>query len=269
MPSDWVRYWRAATAQVEAMHAHFTTHVYHLHSHESYSFGVTEAGAQAFRCRRSRHVSGPGMIMAFNPDDPHDGHAAADGGFTYRMVHIWPEYFAGLLADMTGRPGTPAALPLFRTPVTGAPEAVMSLRRLHAALTGPATDLERYERLTDTTRHLLRLASPRLSGSRAFPERAAAGPGTRSGTRRIAARVRDLIHDGETAGRRTGLAITDLAMAAGCSRYAACRHSAPCTGWPPATTSGSSGCGRRAGCSPRASLPRSPPPRRASPTRRT
>ena len=88
---DWARYWRADSAPVEAMHAHFTSHVYHRHSHESYSFGVTETGAQAFTCRNGRHVSGRGMVMAFNPDDPHDGHAAVDGGFTYRMVHIWPE----------------------------------------------------------------------------------------------------------------------------------------------------------------------------------
>ena len=77
------------------MYAHFSSHVYHRHSHESYSFGVTETGAQAFTCRHGRHVSGPGMVMAFNPDDPHDGHAARDGGFTYRMVHIWPDFFAG------------------------------------------------------------------------------------------------------------------------------------------------------------------------------
>jgi hypothetical protein len=93
---DWARYWRADGVPVEAMHAHFTSHVYHRHSHESYSFGVTEAGAQAFTCRRGRHVSGAGMVMIFNPDDPHDGHAAGDGGFTYLMVHIWP-----------GRTGTP------------------------------------------------------------------------------------------------------------------------------------------------------------------
>ena len=45
---DWARYWRADGVPVEAMHAHFTSHVYHRHSHESYSFGVTETGAQAF-----------------------------------------------------------------------------------------------------------------------------------------------------------------------------------------------------------------------------
>jgi hypothetical protein len=36
---DWARYWRADGMPVEAMHAHFTAHVYHRHSHESYSFG--------------------------------------------------------------------------------------------------------------------------------------------------------------------------------------------------------------------------------------
>ena len=57
---DWARYWRADRVPVEAMHAHFTSHVYHRHSHESYSFGVTETGAQAFTCRHGRHVSGTG-----------------------------------------------------------------------------------------------------------------------------------------------------------------------------------------------------------------
>src|SRR5579859_7716388 len=149
---DWARYWRADGVPVEAMHAHFTSHVYHRHSHESYSFGVTETGAQTFTCRNGRHVSGAGMIMAFNPDDPHDGHAATEGGFTYRMVHIWPEFFAGLAG--AGRP-----LPLFRVPVLADPVVARSLRCLHSALTRPASDLERYERLTATARLLVRHAS--------------------------------------------------------------------------------------------------------------
>ena len=52
---------------MEAMHAHFTAHVY----------------------RR---------------------HAAGHGGFTCRVVHIWPEFFAGLT-------GTGRGLPLFGSPV--------------------------------------------------------------------------------------------------------------------------------------------------------
>ena len=78
------------------MHAHFTSHVYHRHAHESYSFGVTEDGAQAFGCRNAQHVSAAGMIMTFNPDDPHDGHAVTEAGFTYRMIHVGPDLLAAV-----------------------------------------------------------------------------------------------------------------------------------------------------------------------------
>ncbi len=198
MPGDWARYWRADNAPVEAMHAHFSAHVYHRHSHESYSFGVTETGAQAFTCRHGRHVSGRGMAMAFNPDDPHDGHAADGGGFTYRMVHIWPELFASL----TGAP-----LPLFRSPVLEDRAVAAAVHRLHLTLTGPdpeTSELERYERLAATARLLVRHASGRDTA--------------RGGAdRRVAARVREII-------RASGeLTADDLAAAAGCSRYAAYR----------------------------------------------
>src|ERR1700749_2043624 len=172
---DWARYWRADGVPVEAMHAHFTSHVYHRHSHESYSFGVTETGAQAFTCRHGRHVSASGMVMAFNPDDPHDGHAAVDGGFTYRMVHIWPEF----LASLTGTP-----LPLFRSPVIEDPTMAASGRRPHRALPGRApgrpSEVERYERLAGPARLLVRPASGRE-------------PARRGAGRLVAARVRELI----------------------------------------------------------------------------
>ena len=199
---DWARYWRVDGVPVEAMHAHFTAHVYHRHSHESYSFGLTEAGAQAFTCRHERHVSGAGMVMTFNPDDPHDGHAAGEGGFTYRMVHIWPEFFASLIGD--------APLPLFRSPVIDDPVVARSLRRLHTALTAPASELERYERLSGTARLLLRHASAD-AGVRVRATDSGAG---------AAARIRELLHDASAA---ADLTADDLGAAAGCSRYAAYR----------------------------------------------
>src|SRR6185312_6779479 len=206
---DWARYWRADGVPVEAMHAHFTSHVYHRHSHESYSFGVTETGAQAFTCRHGRHVSASGMVMAFNPDDPHDGHAAVEGGFTYRMVHIWPEF----LASLTGTP-----LPLFRSPVIEDPAMAASVRRLHRVLTGPdseTSELERYERLAETARLLVRHASGRE-------------PARRGADRVTAARIRELIRASVAdpgAGDVSGGELTadDLAAAAGCSRFAAYR----------------------------------------------
>jgi len=189
---------------VEAMHAHFTSHVYHRHSHESYTFGVTEAGAQAFTCRRGRHVSGAGMVMAFNPDDPHDGHAAGGGGFTYRMVHVWPEFFTSLI-------GTAASYPLFGAPVIDDPAVARSLRTLHLALTGPdrnTTALERYERLAATASLLVRHATRIPAGTPRIPARC------------VAARVRELICDGYA---DADLTADRVAAVAGCSRFAAYR----------------------------------------------
>ena len=126
---DWARYWRAdqLSGPVEAMHAHFRSHVYHRHSHETYSFGVTDDGAQAFTCRGGHHVSTANMVMLFNPDDPHDGHAATGPGFTYRMILIAPDLVRELFAG-TGPP-------LFPTPVVNDPELARRLRQLHTALT--------------------------------------------------------------------------------------------------------------------------------------
>ncbi|WP_433540764.1 AraC family ligand binding domain-containing protein [Streptosporangium sandarakinum] len=135
MPRDWSRYWRSPRPGLEAMHAHFERHTYHRHSHETYSFGVTDAGVQAFTCRGGGHRSTAGMVLAFNPDEPHDGRAGDELGFTYRIVHLAPELVAGALSDAAGRP---VGLPLFPDPVVHDPVLATALRRLHAALLGGA-----------------------------------------------------------------------------------------------------------------------------------
>jgi AraC-like DNA-binding protein len=190
------------------MHAHFHGHVYHRHSHETYSFGVTESGAQAFTCRGASHVSTAGLVMAFNPDDPHDGHAATGSGFTYRMIHIAPCLLADALTDLTGRA---SGLPLFAEPVVADPALAAGLHRLHRALTGPASPLARSERLAAVAA----LAARHATGPRP------AGPAGLTARDRVAAadRVRAFLHDGDTA----QATLADLAAVAGCSRFAAYR----------------------------------------------
>jgi AraC-like DNA-binding protein len=202
-----VRYRRHPDLPLEVMHAHFVRHTYHRHSHDTYSFGVTEAGAQEFTCRGASHVSSAGMVMAFNPDDPHTGHAATERGFTYRMIHVGPELAADVLAGMNGRP---APRPLFADPVLDAPELAARVRDLHAALSGRASVLEQEERLT--------AALTALAG------RAAAPPSpnprlTTSSVSRIARDVRVYLHD------RYAAQVTsrEIANAAGSSRFAAYR----------------------------------------------
>jgi AraC-like DNA-binding protein len=223
--TDWSRYWRSADEPLEAMHARFTGHVYHRHSHDSYSFGVTEWGAQSFTCRHAAHTSAAGMVMAFNPDDPHDGHATTDRGFSYRMIHIGPALVTEVLSDITGRP---AGRPLFARPVLQDPGLARALYRLHVALTGPASPLERSERLTAAVATAARFAvrcppglaeaGPALTAA----DRALAGaaPGLRRGEiERTAGLVRDFL-DAHYAAQVTG---AELAAAAGRSRYAAYR----------------------------------------------
>ncbi|MFC4536078.1 AraC family transcriptional regulator [Sphaerisporangium dianthi] len=227
MGGDWARYWRAADRPLEAMHAHFTRHVYHRHSHETYSFGVTEDGAQNFTCRGAARTSAAGMVMVFNPDDPHDGHAADQVGFTYRMVHIGPELVAEVVGEAAGRR---MGLPLFTEPVVTDPLLADRLRRLHMALVGDgeATALRRDEVLDAAVPAMVRHASGRVPVSLAGRGRrpsdlAAVWPGAggragpaEAGTARVA---RELLHDLEG----DVVSANDLAAATGRSRFAVYR----------------------------------------------
>jgi AraC-like DNA-binding protein len=130
---DWARYWRAPGSSIEVMRAHFETHRYHRHSHDTYSFGVTESGAQTFNCRGARRTSAAGMVMAFNPDDPHDGHATDALGFTYSIVHIPDTAVIEILGDQRGRR---TGSPLFAEPVLHDHAAADALRTLRAAVAG-------------------------------------------------------------------------------------------------------------------------------------
>jgi AraC-like DNA-binding protein len=201
---EWSAYWRSGERPLEAMHAHFEGHIYHRHSHESYSFGVTDAGAQAFSCRGAAHTSAAGMVMAFNPDDPHDGHAGGSGGFTYRMIHVGPELIRDVLSDIAG---APAGLPLFADPVVSDPALALRLRVLHRALVGPAPTLRRDELLTAALAALVRRAATRAPVT---------GPGFPAGAAATAARARQFIRDRYA----SEITASDLAAAAGQSRYA-------------------------------------------------
>ena len=218
---DWARYWRAEDAPLEAMRAHFERHAYHRHSHETYSFGFTETGAQAFTCRGGRHRSADGTVMAFNPDDPHDGGPVDPAGFTYRMVHIGPELLSGVLADLAGRP---VGLPLFTRPVSAAPELSRRLaaltdallvaaapgKRSTDALLSGAGGLRRDELLAGTVRELVRL------GGRATPLARVSRPdAARLAVRARAALEAAVAGDGPAA----ETAVAALAASSGHSRF--------------------------------------------------
>ncbi|WP_280239204.1 AraC family transcriptional regulator [Nocardia abscessus] len=199
---EWVRYRRMPNRPVELMHAHFERHVYHSHSHETYSFGFTEFGAQSFDCRGAARTSAAGMVMAFNPDEPHNGHSTTEQGFTYSIVHIGTELVTDLLSDQAGRP---TGLPLFADPVLRDPVLTSALRRLCAGLTGPATALAADEALAASIAALVQRGArrPRVR-STARPDAA------------VARRVRAVLDDRYL----DPLSMDDLVEASGASRFA-------------------------------------------------
>lgn len=206
---DWARYWRDPDRPIEAMRAHFVRHVFHPHSHDAYSFAVTETGAQRFTCRGGDHTSGAGMVMAFNPDDPHDGESAAARGFTYRIMHLGPDLVRSVLTDAVGRS---AAMPLFPEPVRDDPVLRRAVLRLHTALTRGADDLVRDERLTETVTAMVRRGASRSGSADAAPGGSTPTPGGAAEVRRARAYLHDAYVDTVPAQR--------LADVAGCSRYA-------------------------------------------------
>ncbi|OPF79654.1 AraC family transcriptional regulator [Streptomyces antioxidans] len=196
------------------MHAHFFSHRFHPHSHDTYSFAVTEVGAQRFRCRGALRTSGAGMAMVFNPDDPHDGEAAAELGYKYRIVHIGPDVVGGVLADVAGGADGGAALPLFDQPVVSDPLLCRALLRLHTALVGGAGPLVRDERLTAAVGAMVRRGATGPLHARELPD----GSGAQA---RAARRARALLEEAHAQEAYAAeIPAVRLAEAAGCSRFA-------------------------------------------------
>lgn len=200
-----VRYWRDGTRPLEAMHARFHDHVYSPHSHDTYSFGLTDAGAQRFRCRGADHISAAGMVMAFNPDEVHDGRAAAELGYHYRIVHIGPSVVHDILDDACD--GRSRAMPLFVRPVLTDHVLTTRLQRLHATLLGSSSELVREEHLTAAV-----LAMAERGATRAPRPRPLAWTQQRKAARLARVVIEEALLEPVSAHH--------LALAAGCSRFA-------------------------------------------------
>lgn len=203
---DWASYWRAADGGLESMRAHFERHRYHRHSHDAYSFGVTECGAQAFRCRGENRTSAAGMVMAFNPDDPHDGHAASEPGFTYRIIHVEPTLVADILRDS----GAGGGLPLFAQPVRPDEALGWALVRLDATLRVESSQLAKDEVLTTAVTAMVQRASTR---SVPDPRDVDISPAT---SRLVATRAYDVLSSDVA----RDVSAEALAATVGCSRFA-------------------------------------------------
>jgi AraC-like DNA-binding protein len=126
---------------VEALHATFVGHRYALHSHDTLTIALVEAGTVAFGVEGEQHLAPAGSAFVIGPDRLHDGGGAAPDGYTYKVVYLDRATAATYLGVDSDRP------PIRPDAVVNDPPIIRALGRLHRLLAGPGMALEADETL--------------------------------------------------------------------------------------------------------------------------
>jgi AraC-like DNA-binding protein len=106
---------------------------YAPHRHDTYAVGITTAGVQRFRYRGERRICLAGQLHVLHPDELHDGGAATDAGFAYRILYVAPELVRAALDG--------GALPFVPEPVHDLTPATRPLAEALAELDEPLGEL--------------------------------------------------------------------------------------------------------------------------------
>jgi AraC-like DNA-binding protein len=209
------RYWRhGAVDGVDLLRARFLTHRYGRHSHETYTFGLIEAGVEEFDYGGSLQRAGPGEVALLDPEVVHTGHAATPDGWAYRV--LYPEVSVVTeVARQLGWRGTPH----FPQTVLDDPVSADLLRSAHRAA-------EYGDRLGSSS--LLNAALARLLRAHAAPGPAAA-PDRPDRAPGIVREVCDLL----TESLADPPSLAELAAMTGLSQFALLRAFRCETGLPP------------------------------------
>jgi AraC-like DNA-binding protein len=169
-----IRAWRPQVPGVaEVLHAHMTSHVYPMHTHEAWTLLIVDDGMIRYDLHRNEHGAPHQAVTLLPPRVPHNGRAATSSGFRKRVVYLDLSHLpARLIGQAVDRP------------VLFDPLLRQRIDQLHAALGEPGAELEAESRLAFVTERLRR----HLSGP-------AGRPGAAAGAD-VAGQLRALIDDG-------------------------------------------------------------------------
>jgi len=109
---------------LELLDAKYTNQNFSRHSHEGYTIGVIEKGAQRFYRTGGNHIAPQDSIILVNADEVHNGQTATEGGWEYKAMYPVPEQFQKLTEGLS--PGL--SVPYFPEPVVHDPELAQQLR---------------------------------------------------------------------------------------------------------------------------------------------
>lgn len=131
-PIEKTKYWVLPhLGDLELLHATYLNHSFSKHTHEGYAFGVIESGALNFSYRGEKVTAPSGHINLVVPGEAHDGCAASEAGWTYRMFYLRPDLLSKAASEITGRP---AGLPFFKAGVLNDSFMARKIYKLHLLL---------------------------------------------------------------------------------------------------------------------------------------
>ena len=132
-----IRAWRPRVPGVaEVLHAHMISHVYPMHTHQTWALLIVDDGMIRYNLSRYEHGALHRAVTLLPPQVPHNGRAATPDGFRKRVVYLDLSHLsAGLIGKAVDQPV------LF--------DAVLRQRvsQLHRALEEPGAELEAESRL--------------------------------------------------------------------------------------------------------------------------
>jgi AraC-like DNA-binding protein len=153
-----IRAWRPQVPGVaEVLHAYMTSHVYPMHTHESWALLIVDDGMIRYDLHRHEHGALYQAVTLLPPQVPHNGRAATSHGFRKRVIYLdlshVPAHLIGRAVDK---------------PVLLDPVLRQRINQLHLALDEPGRELEAESRLA--------FVAERLQHHLGSPAETSAGP---------------------------------------------------------------------------------------------
>ena len=132
-----MRAWRPEVpGVVEVLHARMTSHVYPMHTHESWTLLIVDDGMVRYDLHRREHGALGRAVTLLPPRVPHNGRAATAAGFSKRVVYL----------DLSHVPDSLIG-PAVGQPVLADPLLRQRIRQLHDVLGLPGAEFEAEHRL--------------------------------------------------------------------------------------------------------------------------
>ena len=132
-----IRAWRPAVPGVtEVLHARMTSHVYPMHTHESWTLLIVDCGVVRYDLHRREHHALSRAVTLLPPQVPHNGCAATAAGFRKRVAYLDRSQVPLALTDRA-----------VDEPLMPDPLLYERIHRLHQVLDRPGEDFEAENRL--------------------------------------------------------------------------------------------------------------------------